>query len=186
MQALGAVFGAAFGCARRSSRRYRGGVGFVLDPLVKSTKLDRNAKARLIFAVEVLERKTKAAGQRNGCIGYFGMMILRALLLRFHGPSGLCCPAIGTLQSVTGLCRQSIVNGLDRLEAIGVLVITRRLQRYRDDLGVVSVRQGSNLYAFRELPALVPLPALGRRLNTQLILGTQASLLAPKESNGAR
>lgn len=148
----------AANAAMRAYRRYRRGVGFVLDVAKHCSTLDRNAKARLLVACEALERRTKAKGRRNGLIGYVGLQILRTLLLRFHGPSGLCCPSIDTLQSVTGLCRQSVVNGLARLEAVGVLKIQRRLQRYRDQLGNLAVRQGTNLYAFRELPALVPIP----------------------------
>lgn len=159
MRAIGAVLSAQpERPPRRSTRRYRKGVGFVLDVSRHCTKLDRNAKARLLVACEALERATKAKGRRNGLLGYVGLQILRTLLLRFHGPSGLCCPSIETLASVTGLCRQSVINGLARLEAVGVLQITRRLQRYRDQLGNLAVRQGTNLYAFRDLSALVPLP----------------------------
>ena len=140
---------------RRSTRRYRKGVGFVLDVSRHCTKLDRNDKAKLLVACEAMERATKRKGCRNGVISIPGMILLRCLLLRFHGPSGLCCPSIETLASVTGLCKQSVVNGLARLEACGVLQITRRLQRYRDQLGNVAVRQGSNLYSFKELPAMV-------------------------------
>lgn len=131
----------------------------MLDVARHCTKMDRNAKARLLVACEAMERATKGKGRRNGLISIPGMILLRCLLLRFHGgQTGLCCPSIETLASVTGLCKQSVVNGLARLEAAGVLKITRRLQRYRDQLGNVAVRQGTNLYAFSEMPALVPLP----------------------------
>jgi hypothetical protein len=52
-------------------------------------------------------------------------------------------------QAATGLCRQSIANGLKRLEACGILKITRRLVREVID-GVMVCRQGSNLYAVFE------------------------------------
>jgi hypothetical protein len=76
------------------------------------------------------------------------MTVLRALLLRFHGRQGLCVPSYDALQRVTGLCRASIARALARLEDAGVVQITRRLVRYSDELGVVCVRQGSNIYGF--------------------------------------
>lgn len=142
----------------RNPRKYRGNIGFVIDVARHSTKLDRNQKARLLVAVEIMERRTKGHGRRNGVISIPGIIILRALLFRFHNAgSGLCCPSIETLQRVTGLCRQSVVSGLKRLEAARVLVVTRRLVRVRQSCGVVLARQGSNLYGFRDLPAQVPL-----------------------------
>lgn len=141
----------------RHARRYRGRIGFVLDVSRHSTKLDRNRKARLLLAIEILERRTKLKGRRNGAVSIPGLTVLRALLLRFHGPSGLCCPSIDTLRRVTGLCRQSVVAGLRRLETAGVLIVTRRLVRVQDSSGTTLCRQGSNLYGFRDLSARIPL-----------------------------
>lgn len=141
---------------RPNRRRYRRNVGFVLDVSRHSSKLDRNAKVRLLVAVETMERRTKAKGCRNGLATLPGVLILRCLLLRFHnGSTGLCCPSIATLQDATGLCRQTIVSALARLEAIGVLVRTRRLVRVCLGCGAVVVRQASNLYAFRELSSRI-------------------------------
>ena len=65
-----------------------------------------------------------------------GLRVLRALLLRFHrGSDGLCCPSYTVLMAATGLCRQSIANALKRLEAAGILRITRRLVREVIDAG---------------------------------------------------
>lgn len=145
---------------RRRRNPYRRNAHFVLDPSRHSTRLDRNAKARLLVALEVMERKTKAWRRRNGAVSQIGLQVLRALLTRFHNSeNGLCCPSIETLQKATGLCRQSIVNALARLEAVGVLFITRRLVRVRDpETGVTYTRQSSNLYGFRELAAMTVLP----------------------------
>lgn len=146
---------------RRRNRHRRNVIGFVLDPSQHSTKLDRNARARLIHQAETMERATKAWGRRNGIVSRIALDVLRALLLKFHNPeSGLCCPSIETLAKATGLCRASIINALQRLEALGVLVVTRRLVRVRDGSGVSMCRQGSNLYSFRELPRLTTLPKL--------------------------
>ena len=53
------------------------------------------------------------------------------------------------------------------LEAIGVLVVQRRIVRVRTASGFIVVRNGSNLYAFRELPRLPPvkLPETTRRFS---------------------
>lgn len=134
---------------------------FVLDTARHSTKLDRNAKARLLHSCEVFERKTKASGRRNGTLGLCTVTVLRVLLTRFHNRvTGLCCPSIETLQDATGFCRATIVKAIGILERIGVLGVVRRLVRVLDVVtGLVMTRQGSNLYAFRELPALIPLPS---------------------------
>jgi hypothetical protein len=138
-------------------RRYRGGVGFVMDIAARCTTLDRNDKARLLFRCELIERRTKRPGGRNGLLGIPAMMILRTLLLRFHGKSGLCIPSYTTLQEATGLCRQSIATGIGKLEAAGVLQVTRRLVRYVDEIGAVCVRQGSNIYGFAMPPERIDL-----------------------------
>ena len=83
-----------------------------------------------------------------------GLAVLKALLLRFHRASdGMCCPSYTCLQAATGLCRQSIANGLKRLEAAGILKITQRLVRETIKAGsfvVQAVRQASNLYSVHE------------------------------------
>ena len=135
-------------------KRYRRGARFVMDPRQHSRPLDRNERARILALSEALERRTRPAGARNGVLGYVGLAILRALLLSFLRPSdGLCCPSYTVLQAKTGLCRQSIRNGLKRLEAAGIVRITRRLVREVVDGGGFTAtvcRQGSNLYSCRE------------------------------------
>lgn len=140
-------------------RRYRKGVGFVMDELAHCSRLDRNAKARLLHACEILERTTKAKGRRNGALGLATLAVLRCLLLRFHNAgNGRCCPSYDALQGATGFCRETIARAIERLEAAGVLVVTRRLVRvFCQNSGTALVRQGSNIYAFRDLPARVPL-----------------------------
>lgn len=131
-------------------RRYRKGVGFVIDELAHYSRLDRNAKARLLHACEVLERSTKAPGRRNGALGLHTLAVLRCLLLRFHNAgNGRCCPSYDAIQRETGFCRQTIARAISRLEAVGVLVVTRRLVRELcHSSGRLVVRQACNLYAF--------------------------------------
>jgi hypothetical protein len=148
-----------------SMRRYRRGARFVMDARHHSRPLDRNERARILFLAEQLERRTKPAGGRNGVLGYVGLAVLKALLLRFHrARDGICTPSYTVLQAATGLCRQSIANALKRLEAAGILHIMRRLVREVID-GVTVCRQGSNLYSVHEpaehadrLPVRTPAP----------------------------
>ena len=135
---------------------FRRGGQFIADHREFSRPLDRNERARILHLAEALERRTKPAGARNGVLSAVGLTILRALLLGFLRHSdGLCCPSYTTLQAKTGLCRQSIRNGLARLEAAGILRITRRLVREVIDGGgfpITVTRQGTNLYAMQEPP----------------------------------
>jgi hypothetical protein len=151
---------------------FRRGARFIADARQHCRALDRNERARILYLAEALERSTKPAGGRNGVLGEIGLRVLRALLLRFHrGKDGMCCPSYTDLEAATGLCRQSIANGLRRLEAAGILEITRRLIREVID-GVMVCRHGSNLYAIHEpaadadrlpvrAPAVRPFPRPG-------------------------
>lgn len=139
-------------------RRYRRNAVFVSDLARHSTPLDRNARAKLLFMAERIERHTKTAGQRNGCLGYTGLAVLRALVLRFaNGRTGLCCPSYSTLRAHTGLCRQAIADALHRLEAAKIIRITRRIiwervTRISPITGLIETYVGtvqtSSLYAF--------------------------------------
>jgi hypothetical protein len=134
--------------------RFRRGARFIADPRQHCRPLDRNERARILILAEALDRRTRPAGGRNGALGYIGLVVLRALLLRFHrGADGMCAPSYTVLQAATGLCRQSIANALKRLAAAGILKITRRLIRETIDAGgfpMAICRQGSNLYSISE------------------------------------
>lgn len=144
--------------SRWERNRYRHGAVFVRDPASISTPLDRNARARLLYLAEQLERRTKAPGRRNGALGLTGILVLKTLLLRFsNGRTGLCCPSYTALQCATGLCRQAIADALARLEASGLLKIVRRIVRTRisrispitgEPETYIGTVQTSSLYAF--------------------------------------
>lgn len=109
---------------------YRHTAVFHADWRTHCRALDRNQKVRILVAVEGLERRTKAPGCRNGIISVIGVIVLRALLYRFHNASsGLCCPSYRAIQDHTGLCKQSIATAIAKLETAGVLSIVRRLCR---------------------------------------------------------
>ena len=151
MHALGAVLAGDTKPIRRERRHYRREARFIANPEAFSTPLDGNMRAKILHKCEIMERKTKGKGQRNGILGVPAMMVLRALLMRFHNrKSGLCFPSYDAIQEVTGLCRQSIAVALQRLESAGVLKITRLLIRVAGALGGAICQQCSNLYAFAE------------------------------------
>jgi hypothetical protein len=115
---------------RSDRRRHRGTARFVADPLAHATRLDRNARARVIVMAEALERNSKAKGQRSGILGLTGLAVLRALLFAFHKrDTGLCEAAYSRLQAATGFCRQTICRAIRALEAAGIIRVVRRLVR---------------------------------------------------------
>jgi hypothetical protein len=60
------------------------------------------------------------------------LTVLRCLMFTFlNSKTGLLCPSYRTLQDRTGLCRQSVANGLARLELTGIVRIVRRIVRER-------------------------------------------------------
>lgn len=203
MRSLGDLVSDAPRPSRWERNRYRHGAVFVRDPASISTPLDRNAKARLLFYAEALERRTKAPGRRNGALGYVGLAVLRALLLRFHNSrSGLCCPSIMKLQTATGLCRGAVCDALARLERSGIVRIVRRIVRERITrvspiTGMVEqyvgTVQSSNIYSFAEqavgsfehLPAANARPFPARRQMTfvERLIGCEAGSTAQGETS---
>ena len=143
---------------RWERRAYRHNAIFVADELAHVTKLDRNQRAKILWLAESYERTEKAPGRRNGRLGYTGLAVLRALLLRFmNSRNGLCCPSYTALQACTGLCRQAIADALARLEHAGIVRIVRRIARERitrlspftgEPETIVTTLQQSNLYNF--------------------------------------
>ena len=153
--------------ARTTSRRYRRISVFQMPGAIAWRPLDRNQRAKLWTIAQSMERRTKEKGHRNGCLGSIGLRILNCLLYRFlNGNSGRCDPSYDALQQMTGFCRQSIAKAIDRLEAAGLLTVTRRMIRVREQVvsaltgrthDCVVVRQISNAYALTEPNrALVP------------------------------
>lgn len=198
MQSLGSIITATPPPpSRRWERRhYRRHSVFVADPLGHGSPIDRNRRARLLMLAEGLERRTKAPGRRNGVLGWIGLSVLRALLLRFaNSRTGFCCPSYTALQAVTGLSRQAIADALARLEASGMVRIVRRIVRDRvtrisphtgQPEEITTTVQTSNLYAFAEpgphaealpLPAPNARPFPGRRQLAMLLslIGSEPS-----------
>jgi len=145
---------------RRGYRHHSGNVYYCEGQ--HRTKLDRNQVAKLLRVAEDLERRTKAKGRFNGVISKAGLDVLRALLCHFynHKNGGQCDPSFDALQRVTGYCRQTIADALERLEATGLVQRVRRLIRVMittrcpvtgNPVQCPATQQTSNAYLFKVL-----------------------------------
>jgi DNA-binding MarR family transcriptional regulator len=89
--------------------------------------IDRNARARLLFLAEALDRRTHQPGQHGGCLKRTGLAVLRALLFTFANlVTGRCDPGYDALSRAAGMSRSTLAKALKRLEEAGLLVRTRR------------------------------------------------------------
>jgi hypothetical protein len=150
--------------------------------------MDRNAKAKLLFAAEALERSTKPRGGRRGVLGYVGLTTLKALMRCMNRQTGLCCPSIKAIQEATGLSRSAIFEALARLEAAGIVKRVRRLTRRVINFGGLArlaTTQATNLYSFSDphpTAHLLPTRKPSRRAPARLIAALVKSFSPRAES----
>ena len=105
-------------------------------------RIDRNARARLMFHAEALDRRTHRPGQHGGMLKRSGLQVLRTLLFSFANViTGRCDPSYNTLARVAGVARSTVALALKRLEAAGLL------ERVRRQIGL---RRFTNAYVFRK------------------------------------
>ena len=126
-------------------KRFRRNAEYAIDSFC-FTPIDQNGRIRVIVQAEELERRTKGKGCKSGILKQSGLTVLRCLLFTFCAvPTGRCCPSYEAIREKTGYCTSTIAGALHRLEAAGILRITRRLIRTPQ-----GARQTSNAYAFSE------------------------------------
>jgi len=126
-------------------KRFRRNAEYAIDSLCFQP-IDRNGRVRVIVQAEGLERRTKGKGCKSGVLKQSGLTVLRCLLFTFCAvPTGRCCPSYEAIREATGYCTKTIAGALFRLEASGLLRITRRLICTPH-----GARQTSNAYAFSE------------------------------------
>lgn len=106
--------------------------------------MDRNARSKIIWQAEALERRSKKPGKRNGDLGQTGLQVLRALLFRF-APNPT--PTYDQIKAHTKLCLQTIADAITRLELAGI--VQRHARRVRTALGI---RIAANGYSFPSPP----------------------------------
>ncbi len=103
-------------------------------------QIDRNARARLMFHAEALDRRTHRPGQHGGCLKRTGLAVLKALLFGFANViTGRCDPGYDTLATAAGVARSTAAVALRRLEDAGLLT------RIRRQVGLI---RHSNAYVF--------------------------------------
>ena len=110
--------------------------------------MDRNARARLIYFAEALDRRTHEPGWHGGCLRRTGLAVLKALLFGFHNlATGRCDPSLESLARMAGCARSTATEALKRLEAAGLVQRIARWRAVAANGGLV-VLQLSNTYLF--------------------------------------
>jgi DNA-binding transcriptional MocR family regulator len=124
--------------------------------------MDRNARARLIYLAEALDRRTHQPGRHGGVLKRTGLAVLKALIFCFLGPGGRCDPSLDSLAQMAGCARSTVAEALKRLEAAGLV---RRIARWRAVAanGGLVVVQLSNAYLFPLADAAQRSPETGSR-----------------------
>jgi hypothetical protein len=112
--------------------------------------IDRNAYARILNALDVIERGTyqhcRAKGKQG--IPRTAVRVLKAILnLALH--YGEVRPSLDGLKRLACVCKQTVVNCLKVLALYGFVVVRRRIKRIRTALGV-KVVQDTNAYEIQE------------------------------------
>jgi DNA-binding Lrp family transcriptional regulator len=200
------LFSRTPGWQRRSMRRYRSNARFV-DANKHFKPLDRERLYKIMWLAEQLEYRTRAKlkrkGCRNGLLGAIGLEVLRALLFRFlNTKSGACMPSYVAIAKALSISETAVADALARLEACGLLTITRRLIRKAVACPVtgntiLATQQGTNLYSFGEPHRFVdirPLPAgktravirSGAALMARIFKGMEADLPTSRENQTNR
>ena len=135
--------------------------------------LGKKPRLKLWNIANSMELMTKEKGRQSGCLGASGLRILHTLLYGFlNDTTGRCDPSYDAIQTRTGYCRQTISSALDRIEAAGLFVRTRRMVRARQAIlcpltgrviEITVLRQISNAYVFADPDCLiVPTPRAPR------------------------
>jgi hypothetical protein len=124
--------------------------------------LDRNARARLMFFAEALDRRTHEPGKHGGDLKRTGLAVLKALVFRFLGRGGRCDPSLESLAHMAGCARSTCAEALKRLEAAGLVQRVARWRAVAANGGLVVLRL-SNAYLFLTADAAQKPPETGSR-----------------------
>ena len=112
--------------------------------------IDRNAYARILNALEMIERGIYRNGREKGKQGVPRTVarVLKALLnlaLKY----GEVRPSLDGIKVLACVCKQTVVNCLKVLEFYGFVIVHRRIKRIRTALGF-KVVQDTNAYTIQE------------------------------------
>jgi hypothetical protein len=112
--------------------------------------IDRNAYARILNALEAIERGTYRHSREKGKQG-IPRTVARVLkaLLKLALQYGEVRPSLEGLGKLACVCKQTVVNCLKLLQLYGFVVVHRRIKRIRTPLGF-KVVQDTNAYTIQE------------------------------------
>nr|WP_330085271.1 hypothetical protein [Methylocystis iwaonis] len=112
--------------------------------------IDRNAYARILNALEAIERGTYRHSREKGKQG-IPRTVARVLkaLLNLALQYGEVRPSLEGLGKLACVCKQTVVNCLKVLQLYGFVVVHRRIKRIRTPLGF-KVVQDTNAYTIQE------------------------------------
>lgn len=127
--------------------KYRSKSAFMNAPKLG---IDRNAYARILNALEMIERGTYRQCREKGKQGIprTAARILKALL-NLALQYGEVRPSLLGLATLACVCKQTVVNCLKLLQLYGFVEVHRRIKRIRTALGF-KVVQDTNAYTIRE------------------------------------
>jgi Helix-turn-helix domain len=111
---------------------------------------DRNHLARLMFQIDLIERKSWALrkkGAHGGCIGRAAITLFRTMLFVVNKADGCLFPSLETLARLSRMSKPTVIAAIKRLVLMGFLTVYRRCKRIRTAIGV-RVVQDSNCYEF--------------------------------------
>jgi hypothetical protein len=112
--------------------------------------IDRNAYARILNALDMIERGTYRHCREKGKQGIPRTVarVLKCLLnLALH--YGEVRPSLDGIARLACVCKQTVVNCLKVLELYGFVIVHRRIKRIRTALGF-KVVQDTNAYTIQE------------------------------------
>jgi hypothetical protein len=98
-----------------------------------SYPLDRNAKARVWAAANAYNARHKQPRQHWGPLTKSYMLVLNALLRRFHGADGggRCFPSFERIAAAVNISRDTAIEAVKAFEAAGLLTWVNRITRIR-------------------------------------------------------
>ncbi len=126
---------------------YRGKSAFLAAPRLG---IDRNAYARILNALEAIERGTYRTSREKGKQG-IPRTVARVLkaLLNLALQYGEVRPSLVGIARLACACKQTVVNCLKLLSRYGFVIVHRRIKRIRTALGF-KVVQDTNTYTIQE------------------------------------
>jgi hypothetical protein len=126
---------------------YRSKSAFMAAPKLG---IDRNAYARILNALDMIERGTYRTCRETGKQGIPRTVakVLKALL-NLALQYGEVRPSLEGLKRLACVCKQTVVNCLKLLSLYGFVIVHRRIKRIRTPLGF-KVVQDTNAYTIQE------------------------------------